>query len=94
MGVDRIVEGTTIPGIGPDFTASSSAQHFSSWPSLAPGAKFSGGKRLSGRDPSVVNRIARSSPVAAVTVRRSQPSSAPDIARLGKAVAVDEKARA
>ena len=42
--------------IGPDFSAFPSAQHFCSWLGLAPGTRISGGKKLSGRGPTVVNK--------------------------------------
>ncbi len=58
--------------IGPDFSAFPSAQHFFSWLGLAPGTRISGGKKLPGRGPTVVNKVARSLRMAAVTARRSQ----------------------
>ncbi len=58
--------------IGPDFSAFPSAQHFCSWLGLAPGTRISGGKALPGRAPKVVNKVAQSLRMAALTARRSQ----------------------
>ena len=58
--------------IGPDFSAFPSAQHFCSWLGLAPGTRISGGKPLPGRAPKVVNKVAQSLRMAALTARRSQ----------------------
>ena len=58
--------------IGPDFSAFPSAQHFCSWLGLAPGTRISGGKALPGRAPKVVNKVAQSLRMAAMTARRSQ----------------------
>ena len=83
--------------IGPDFSAFPSAQHFCSWLGLAPGTKISGGKKLSGRSSRVVNKVARSLRIAAVTARRSQTfigaKHRSRLARLEKAVAVNATAR-
>ena len=58
--------------IGPDFSAFPSAQHFCSWLELAPGTRISGGKPLPGRAPKVVNKVAQSLRMAALTARKSQ----------------------
>ncbi|MDE0241240.1 MAG: IS110 family transposase, partial [bacterium] len=88
---------TVAAEIGPDFSAFPSAQHFSSWLGLAPGTRISGGKRLSGRGSTVVNKLARSLRMAAVTARRSQTfigaRHRSRLARLEKAVAVNATAR-
>ncbi len=88
---------TVAAEIGPDFSAFPSAQHFCSWLGLAPGTRIRGGKRLSGRSPSVVNKVARSLRIAAVTARRSQTfigaKHRSRLARLEKAVAVNATAR-
>ncbi len=58
--------------IGPDFSVFPSAQHFCSWLGLAPGTRVSVGKPLPGRAPKVVNKVAQSLRMAAMTARRSQ----------------------
>ena len=57
---------------GPDFSAFPSAQHFSSWPGLAPGTRISGGKPLPGCSPKVANKVAQALRMAAMSARRSQ----------------------
>ena len=88
---------TVAAEIGPDFSAFPSAQHFSSWLGLAPGTRISGGKTLSGRAPAVINKVAQSLRMAAMTARRSQTfigaRHRSRLARLDRAVAVNATAR-
>ena len=84
--------------IGPDFSAFPSAQHFSSWLGLAPGTRISGGKSLPGRSPKVVNKVAQSLRMAAMSARRSQTFIGARhrgrLARKGAPVAITATARA
>ena len=61
---------TVVAGIGPDFSAFFSVQHFCSWLGVAPGTRISGGKALPGRAPKAVNPIGQA-------FREASPSSAP-----------------
>jgi transposase len=100
---------TRIDGIGPylalklvsecgdDLSAWPSAKHFTSWLSLAPSNKISGGKILSSRTRRSGNRAAALLRLAAVTVGRSDTALGAFYrrlsARIGKAKAVTATAR-
>jgi transposase len=58
--------------LGVDLSRFPSSAHFCSWLSLAPGTRISGGKKLPGRGPTVVNRLGQALRVAAATARTSQ----------------------
>src|SRR5437660_7970937 len=105
LGVDL----TQIHGLGPylalklisecgtDLSAWPSAKHFTSWLSLAPGNKISGGKILSSRTRPSGNRAAALLRLAAVTVGRTDTALGAFYRRLssriGKAKAVTATAR-
>ena len=88
MGVDltaipTIGAGTALTvasEIGPDFSAFPSAQHFCSWPGVAPGTRISGGKPLPGRAHKAVNPVGQALRMAAMSARGARLSSAPDTA--------------
>lgn len=100
---------TAIDGLGPhaalaligecgnDMTRWPSAKHFTSWLSLAPGSKISGGKVLSSRTRPSTNRAAVVLRMCAVAVGRSQTALGAFYrrlaARVGKAKAVTATAR-
>ena len=105
LGVDL----TQIHGLGPylalklisecgtDLSAWPSAKHFTSWLSLAPGNKISGGKILSSRTRPSGNRAAALLRLAATTVGRTETALGAFYrrlsARIGKAKAVTATAR-
>lgn len=57
--------------IGPDLSRFPSADHFCSWLTVAPGTRISGGKRLPGRSPRVLNVAGQALRLAASTARHS-----------------------
>lgn len=103
------VDLTQIHGIGPylalrligecgtDLSRWPTAKHFTSWLSLAPGCKISGGKVLSSRTRKTTNRITAHLRLAAVTVGRTHTALGAFYrrlaARIGKAKAVTATAR-
>lgn len=82
---------------GTDLSAWPSAKHFTSWLSLAPGNKISGGKILSSRTRPSGNRAAALLRLAATTVGRTETALGAFYrrlsARIGKAKAVTATAR-
>lgn len=100
---------TQIHGIGPylalrlvsecgtDFTRWRSAKHLTSWLTLSPGSKISGGKILSSHTRKSTNRITAHLRLAAVTVGRTSTALGAFYrrlaARIGKAKAVTATAR-
>lgn len=83
--------------IGTDMTRWPSVHHFTSWLTLAPQNKISGGRLLSSRTPPSANRAAAILRMAAVTVGRTQTALGAFYRRLayrvGKAKAVTATAR-
>ena len=82
---------------GDDMSKWPSSKHFTSWLSLAPGNKISGGKVLSSRSRRSANRAAHLFRIAAVSVGRTQTALGAFYrrlaARVGKAKAVTATAR-
>ena len=105
LGVDL----TQIPGVGPyvalklvgecgtDMSRWPTAKHFTSWLTLAPGNKVSGGKVLSSKTRRSANRVAALLRLAAVTVGKTDTALGAFYRRLGaragKAKAVTATAR-
>lgn len=103
------VDLTQIHGIGPylalrlisecgtDLTRWPSAKHFTSWLTLSPGSKISGGKVLSAHSRKTTNRLTAHLRLAAVTVGRTNTALGAFYrrlaARIGKAKAVTATAR-
>jgi transposase len=103
------VDVTQVQGIGPylalsligecgtDLSRWPTAKHFTSWLTLAPGCKISGGKVLSARTRKTSNRAAAHLRLAAVTVGRTNTALGAFYrrlaARVGKAKAVTATAR-
>jgi transposase len=103
------VDLTQIHGIGPylalrliaecgtDLSRWRSAKHFTSWLTLSPGCKISGGKTLSAHTRKTTNRVAAHLRLAAVTVGRTNTALGAFYrrlsARIGKAKAVTATAR-
>jgi transposase len=103
------VDLTQIHGIGPylalrligecgtDLSRWRSAKHFTSWLTLSPGCKISGGKVLSAHTRKTTNRVAAHLRLAAVTVGRTDTALGAFYrrlsARIGKAKAVTATAR-
>jgi transposase len=103
------VDVTQIHGLGPyvalrliaecgtDLSRWPSAKHFTSWLTLSPGSKISGGKVLSAHTRKTSNRIAACLRLAAVTVGRTDTALGAFYrrlsARVGKAKAVTATAR-
>ena len=103
------VDLTQIHGIGPylalrliaecgtDLSRWRSAKHFTSWLTLSPGCKISGGKVLSAQTRKTTNRVAAHLRLAAVTVGRTNTALGAFYrrlsARIGKAKAVTATAR-
>jgi transposase len=103
------VDLTQIHGIGPylavrlvgecgtDLSRWPSAKHFTSWLTLSPGCKVSGGKVLSSHTRKTTNRVAALLRLAAVTVGKSNTALGAFYrrlgARIGKAKAVTATAR-
>src|SRR6266852_7552486 len=82
---------------GDDMTKWPTAKHFTSWLSLAPGNKISGGRLLSSKTPRSSNRAAALLRTAAVSVGKTQTALGAFYRRLaartGKATAVTATAR-
>lgn len=103
------VDLTQIHGIGPylavrlvgecgtDLSRWPSAKHFTSWLTLSPGCKISGGKVLSSRTRKTTNRVAALLRLAAITVGKTNTALGAFYrrlaARIGKAKAVTATAR-
>jgi transposase len=103
------VDLTQIHGIGPylalrliaecgtDLSRWRTAKHFTSWLTLSPGSKISGGKVLSAHTRKTTNRVAAHLRLAAVTVGRTNTALGGFYrrlaARMGKAKAVTATAR-
>ena len=103
------VDLTQIHGIGPylalrlvaecgtDLSRWPTAKHFTSWLTLAPGCKISGGKVLSAHTRKTTNRVSAHLRLAAVTVGRTNTALGAFYrrlaARVGKAKAVTATAR-
>ena len=103
------VDPTQIHGIGPylalrlvaecgtDLSRWPTAKHFTSWLTLAPGCKISGGKVLSSHTRKSTNRVAPLLRLAAVTIGRTNTALGAFYrrlaARIGKAKAVTATAR-
>lgn len=103
------VDLTQIHGIGPylalrlisecgtDLSRWPTAKHFTSWLTLSPGCKISGGKVLSAHTRKTTNRLAENLRLAAVTVGRTNTALGAFYrrlsARVGKAKAVTATAR-
>jgi transposase len=103
------VDATQIHGIGPylalrlvaecgtDMSRWPTEKHFTSWLTLAPGCKISGGKVLSAHTRKTTNRVAAHLRLAAVTVGRTNTALGAFYrrlaARIGKAKAVTATAR-
>jgi transposase len=103
------VDLTQIHGIGPylalrliaecgtDLSRWRSAKHFTSWLTLSPGCKISGGKVLSAHTRKTTNRVAAHLRLAAITVGRTNTALGAFYrrlsARIGKAKAVTATAR-
>jgi hypothetical protein len=103
------VDVTQIHGIGPylalrmvaecgtDLSKWPTAKHFTSWLTLAPGCKISGGKVLSAHTRKTTNRVSAHLRLAAVTVGRTNTALGAFYrrlaARVGKAKAVTATAR-
>jgi transposase len=103
------VDLTQIHGIGPylalrlisecgtDLSRWPTAKHFTSWLTLSPGSKISGGKVLSARTKKTTNRVAAQLRLAATTVSRTDTALGAFYRRLatriGKAKAVTATAR-
>ena len=103
------VDLTQIHGIGPylalrligecgtDLSRWRSAKHFTSWLTLSPGCKISGGRVLSAHTRKTTNRVAAHLRLAAVTVGRTDTALGAFYrrlsARIGKAKAVTATAR-
>lgn len=86
-----------ISEIGTDMTRWPSPHHFTSWLTLAPRNKISGGRLLSSRTPPSANRAAATLRMAAMNVGRSQTALGAFYrrlaARIGKAKAITATAR-
>lgn len=82
---------------GTDLSRWPTAKHFTSWLSLAPGCKISGGKVLSARTKRTANRVSRLLRIAAINVGRTDTALGAFYrrlgARIGKAKAVTATAR-
>jgi transposase len=82
---------------GTDLSKWPTAKHFTSWLTLAPGCKISGGKVLSARTRKTTNRVSAHLRLAAVTVGRTNTALGAFYrrlaARVGKAKAVTATAR-
>jgi transposase len=82
---------------GTDLSRWATAKHFTSWLTLSPGCKISGGKVLSARTRKTANRVAAHLRLAAVTVGRTNTALGAFYrrlsARIGKAKAVTATAR-
>jgi len=83
--------------IGTDMTRWPSERHFTSWLTLAPQNKVSGGRRLSSKTPPSANRAAAILRIAAMTLGRTQTALGAFYRRLayrvGKAKAITATAR-
>jgi transposase len=102
-------DATQVHGVGPylalrlvaecgtDLSRWPTAKHFTSWLTLAPGCKISGGKVLSAHTRKTTNRVAALLRLAAVTVGRTNTALGAFYrrlaARVGKAKAVTATAR-
>lgn len=91
-GIDVGTALKVIAEVGPDLSRFKTAKHFSSWLSLCPGTKISGGKVLSGASRRTTGRLAQALRMAAVAAGRSHSALGAYYrrlsARLGKAKAI------
>jgi transposase len=96
-GLGPYVSLRMIAECGTDLSRWPSAKHFTSWLSLAPGCKISGGKVLSAHTRKTANRITSILRMAAVTVGKTDTALGAFYrrlgARIGKAKAVTATAR-
>lgn len=93
----RLNDLSSVSECGTDLSRWPSVKHFTSWLSLAPGCKISGGKVLSSRTRKSNNPVAAHLRLAAVTVGRTDTAIGAFYrrlaARIGKAKAVTATAR-
>ena len=69
IGVDTVL--VLASEVGQDLSRFPSSKHFCAWLGLAPPTRISGGKRLPGRSPKVLNRAGQALRQAAANARRS-----------------------
>lgn len=70
-GINENIAAKILSEIGTDMTQWKSSKHFTSWASLCPGNKISGGKRLSGRTRPSKNRVREGLGMAAQSLSHS-----------------------
>jgi transposase len=96
-GIGRYLALRLIAECGTDLSRWKMAKHFTSWLTLSPGSKISGGKVLSAHTRKTTNRVTAHLRLAAVTVRRTNTALGAFYrrlaARIGKAKAVTATAR-
>lgn len=71
-GIDVTTALAVISEIGTDLSRFATIKHFTSWLSLCPGTKITGGKVMSSRTKRVANRAAQALRLAAAALRSSQ----------------------
>ena len=71
-GIDVTTALAVISEVGPDMSRFATVKHFTSWLSLCPGTKITGGKLLSGKTKRCANRAAQALRLAAAALRSSQ----------------------
>jgi transposase len=71
-GIDVTTALTVIAEIGADMSKFPTVKHFTSWLSLCPGTKITGGKLLSGKTKRTANRAAQALRLAAAALRTSK----------------------
>ena len=71
-GIDVTTALAVISEIGTDLSRFASIKHFTSWLSLCPGTKITGGKVMSSKTKRVANRAAQALRLAAAALRSSQ----------------------
>jgi transposase len=71
-GLDALTIQAIIAETGLDMTKWRTAKHFTSWATLAPNRRISGGRQLPSRSESAANRVARALKMAAQSLSRSQ----------------------
>lgn len=69
IGLDTAL--TIAAEVGTDLSRFPDSQHFCSWTTLAPGTRISGGKRLPGRTPRIINRVGQALRIAAIHARNN-----------------------
>jgi transposase len=91
-GIDVGTALKMIAEVGPDLSRFKTVKHFSSWLSLCPGTKISGGRVLSGASQRTANRLAQALRMAAVATGKSHSALGAYYrrlsTRLGKAKAI------